>query len=188
MNAGADWVGRLQQKHTFQRPRRVTRRRTLEVFCPMTRPPIGSNSLSRLVGLACIALSGCDAPLAPADIAGTYALVAYRGMALPQALGGDQFSSHTIIADTLELRRDGSGTWLQVRDLWYYDFPETLRLRWPTPVRLRRANDALALDEAYPCDDLADCAPPRSFTIRTSGEFLHLGRSPHVWSFRRVVP
>ena len=150
----------------------------------MTHP---TRSRRFCLALAGLALTACEAPLAPADVAGTYALVAYAGHALPQSLSAVDVG-HTIVADTLVLRADGTGTWIQVRDLAHPGETVPLRMNSPMPVRLRRASASLALDEAYPCDDSVDCKPWDSFRLQAAGEFLHLGRAPHVWSFRRVAP
>jgi hypothetical protein len=138
------------------------------------------------LALATLLLGGCDSPLAPADVAGTYVLVAYAGVPLPQTLPAHDIT-HVIVADTLVLRANGGGDWIQVRDLSHAAAPAPTRVYYPMPVRLRRAADALVLDENYPCADV-DCAPPRSFRLRPVGEFLHLGAAPQVWSFRRVAP
>lgn len=54
--------------------------------------------------LAAVAPTGCDSPLSPSEVAGTYVLVRFDGGPLPAIALEDDWATVTILADTLRLR------------------------------------------------------------------------------------
>lgn len=152
----------------------------------MTKDSVVRRPLRTLLACALIAAAGCESVLAPADVAGTYALVSVGGMSLPYTLP-DGTPEHTIITDTLILGADGRGTWITVRDVAYPSPTTPTRIRETMPVVLERRRDALVLVEGFACQYRTDCRPPESFTLRHTGEGLEVGAANNARSFRRVA-
>lgn len=64
--------------------------------------------------LALCQLAACDDPLSPRDVAGTYVLRLVRGQMLPAVLSQSEGWQRRVLADTLRLNADGTGSevWL----------------------------------------------------------------------------
>ena len=115
-------------------------------------------SLSHLrsVAIASVLLAAgmaCDDPLSPEDVAGTYVLSSLRGESLPAVLWETETSEARLLADTLRLHADGSGT-----DVWLYEYTTALG---PLPRRLEHllefeVNDG-RLEGAYVCPPGTTC-------------------------------
>jgi hypothetical protein len=78
----------------------------------------GRSSTRRIVWSSALILLGasCRDPLTPGHVAGSYVLRQVGGDALPAVLSENGFFRLVVLADTLRLRPDGTGTVTGLRD------------------------------------------------------------------------
>ena len=67
--------------------------------------------------VALLALIACDDPIRPQDVAGTYVLRTVRGQPLPAVLWETDHTQLRVLADTLRLNADGTGS-----EAWLLEF------------------------------------------------------------------
>jgi hypothetical protein len=125
----------------------------------------------------------CTDPLAPRDIAGTYALRTLRGETLPTQLNDQVTNSPLLLADTLFLSADGGGLWVDV-----YEFesvtpggsPDTAR--FTMAVQVLQEGGQLLLAERFTCAPGVTCRAPEVYAIsRWQGELV-LGDGPRYYT------
>lgn len=142
-----------------------------------------------LLLVAAWAAGACTSPLAPSDIAGTYALRTLRGETLPTQLNDQVTNSPLLLADTLHLSRDGNGLWVDV-----YEFesvtpggpPDTVR--FTMAVEVLRQGGQLLLAERFTCSPGVICRAPEVYAIgRWEGELV-LEDGPRYYAKVRHPP
>jgi hypothetical protein len=76
-------------------------------------------SFRRLLCASVVLIAGvaCDDPLRPEDVVGTYVVRTVRGEPLPMIAWQTETDTARLVADTLRLRRDGTGTEVSVYEL-----------------------------------------------------------------------
>jgi len=105
--------------------------------------------------IALFQLAACDDPLRPRDVAGTYVLQLVRGQTLPAVLGEGERWQRRVLADTLRLNADGTGS-----ETWILEYTgdyasESGRLEVPFVFEI---NDG-RLEGWYLCTAEAFCLP-----------------------------
>lgn len=124
--------------------------------------------------LLALVLAGCDSPLAPSGVAGTYVLVSIEGSPIPALYLEDEWSSSIIIADTLRLGSDRSGERITVQETeWRYPGHEsttvdTFSQSFTYALKDRR------IEISFFCPPFANCAPPPHIVGRATGDRLEL--------------
>jgi hypothetical protein len=117
-------------------------------------------SLAALLATAC-----SDEPLAPSEVAGTYALLSINGNALPAPAGyeGPADGSVTVLADTLRLAADGSGSLVRVEQPG--PDPSSV-VRHESPLHYETTEGGIALTFECPPDALMLCVAGPHLTAR----------------------
>ena len=117
--------------------------------------------------LAALAVTACDDPLGPHDVAGTYVLRSVRDEPLPAVLWETDHTQLRVLADTLRLNTDGTGA-----EIWVLEFvgahaSESGRSEWAVQFEVREGR----LEGSYVC--------PASFCLTVfeplRGEFTRMG-------------
>lgn len=112
-------------------------------------------------------LAACDDPLSPRDVAGTYVLRSVRGQPVPAVLGDGEGWQRRLLADTLRLNADGTGSEALLLEYTGQYASESGRSDWPL---LFDVNDG-RLEGAYLCPANLLCldvaAPLRGRFTRT---------------------
>lgn len=129
--------------------------------------------LRRLLALAVvIAGLGCDDPLGPEDVVGTYVLRTVREQPLPVIVMENENVTARLLADTIRLRRNGTGTEVAVYELTGTVTNPSNRIEREIEFEVRDGR----LDGGYVCEGfcLAVFQPIR-------GEFTGEGLSLEVW-------
>lgn len=81
------------------------------------RHPFSSRVPASLLGMLYVGLAvACGDPVAPGDIAGTYALQRVDGDPLPTVLFTTEYVRVRVLADTLRLNANGTGLQIGVRE------------------------------------------------------------------------
>lgn len=124
-----------------------------------------------VLSLAVLLAVGCDSdPLAPSDVAGTYVLLSIGGNPLPAPAGyqGPADGPITVIADTLRLAADGSGSLVRVEET---NPDEQSRYRLETALHYETTEGGIAITFDCPPEALMLCIAGPHMTARlgTSG-------------------
>jgi hypothetical protein len=124
-----------------------------------------------VLSLAVLLAVGCDSdPLAPSDVAGTYVLLSIGGNPLPAPAGyqGPADGPITVIADTLRLAADGSGSLVRVEET---NPDEQSRYRLETVLHYETTEGGIAITFDCPPEALMLCIAGPHMTARlgTSG-------------------
>ena len=109
--------------------------------------------------------SGCDDPLAPAEVAGTYALQSIAGEPLPALLIDYPHYRLRVDEDELRLNADGTGRRITAgvgERLDVQDGPEPVV--WDTDLRFRIVGQRIEIEEV--CPPNATCLPPPHLIAR----------------------
>lgn len=116
--------------------------------------------------LAALFAMGCDSdPIAPSDVAGRYVLLSIDGDALPAAAGyqGPADGPITVIADTLRLAADGSGSLVRVEET---SPDEQSRYRLETELHYETTEGGIAITFDCPPEALMLCIAGPHMTAR----------------------
>jgi hypothetical protein len=123
-----------------------------------------------VLSLAALLTIGCDSdPVAPSEVAGTYVLLSIGGNPLPAHAGyqGPSDGSITVIADTLRLAADGSGSLVRVEQP---SSDEQARYRLETNLHYVTTEGGVAITFDCPENALMLCVAGPHMTARfTSG-------------------
>jgi hypothetical protein len=138
----------------------------------------------------CLALlaGGCDSPLSPSEAAGTYVLQSVGGSPLPVVVIDNAYATVTLLADTLRLKPDRTGTEVHAARVLTHGSgrPEaTSAGQMPLVYRLREGQ----IDIRYICPPEALCtmgAVPPHATGRFTADGLVLRAVPKEFVFRRI--
>ena len=131
-------------------------------------------SLYACVLLALSQLAACDDPLSPRDVAGTYVLRLVRGETLPAVLSEGTSWQRQVLADTLRLNADGTGSEVWLLEYTGQHASESGRLESPI---LFEVNDG-RLEGWYLCPVDAFClpiAPPLRGNFTRGGVRIEVG-------------
>lgn len=138
------------------------------------------------VSFAITPLGACDDPLRPRDVAGTYVLRSLRGEQPPAVLGAAGNGQLIILADTLRLNADGTGS-----EIWLLQYTgqyaaESGRLEVPILFEIHDGR----LEGVYLCPVERFClpvAPPLQGDFTRDGLVLAVGRHGEgPFDFRRI--
>lgn len=137
-----------------------------------------SNRITRalIVSIAAVFALGCDSePIAPSNVAGTYVLLSINGNALPAPAGyqGPADGSVVVVADTLRLAADGSGSLVRVEKAGSGDGTAT---RLETPLSFKTAEGGIAIAFDCPSNALMLCIAGPHMTARLSASGLDATR------------
>ncbi|HEY9427598.1 MAG TPA: hypothetical protein VIR34_10630 [Gemmatimonadaceae bacterium] len=127
-------------------------------------------SLVALLAMAC-----SDEPLAPSAVAGTYVLLSIDGNPLPAPAGyqGPADGSITVIADTLRLAADGSGSLVRVEQT---SPDEQSRYRTETALHYQTTEGGIAITFDCPPEALMLCIAGPHMAARLSSGGLDATR------------
>jgi hypothetical protein len=137
-----------------------------------------------LPALLAVLSAGCggdSAPLAPEEnYQGTYAMEKYSGLPLPRQISSDFVYRWFVVADTLRLLPDGTGTKVFVTELRPTNPAHSVITSRSTSAVTYQVRDGF-LELTYPCQ-----TPPCGFSYgHMEGEMLVLGQTfTHV--YRRI--
>ena len=133
-----------------------------------------------LVSLATLLALGCgDEPLAPSAVAGTYVLLSINGDPLPAstAYGSPADGSVEVIADTLRLAADGTGSIVTVNKMGDYPNPgDTSEVSIASELRFETSEGGIAVSYYCPPNALMLCLAGPHMTARLSPSGLILTR------------
>lgn len=149
--------------------------------------------------LAALAAAGCEsATLSPDEVQGTYVLVSYNGAPLPGETASLEDARHYLLADTIELGPDGSGTETtlsrvdfrdpavadrEVASTWTFGYEiddDRLRVTYGCP--LLGLAPAATFDDVHP----TSCVPGPHAIGRIEGDDLVISTRVAVLRFRRA--
>ena len=123
-----------------------------------------------LVPLAVLLALGCgDEPLAPTAVAGTYVLLSIDGDPLPAstAYGAPAGGSVEVIADTLSLAADGTGSIVTVKKVPDYPGPgDTSEISILSELRYETSGGGIAITYYCPPNALMLCIAGPHLTAR----------------------
>lgn len=116
----------------------------------------------------------CSDSLAPAELAGVYALQEVAGDSLPTLLFANESVVITIYADTLRLTADGRATLVRVTDLRQLATgdPPGAPARSESTLSFELVEDRIEL--TFPCPINANCAPSPHIIARRTPAGLHV--------------
>ncbi len=132
----------------------------MRVASPFRVATVFALSLAALLATAC-----SDDLLAPSEVAGTYVLLSINGNALPAPAGyeGPADGSVIVIADTLRLAADGSGSLVRVEQPG--PDPSSV-VRHESPLHFETTEGGLAVTFDCPPDALMLCIAGPHLTAR----------------------
>ena len=116
---------------------------------------------------------GCGDSLGPYDVAGRYALQAIAGEALPAVSFTGAYVTVRVIAETLLLRADGTGTAKVHAEVEELSLPPGARRsdqRWERALRFRTTDDRLEIE--FVCGPAQLCARPPHLIAQRRGSTL----------------
>ena len=124
---------------------------------------LAAGAVALLLGAAAL---GCGDPLRPADVAGAYALVRVESEALPAVLYSNEYVRVRVLADTLRLNADGSGTRIGLRDVepLQQGVAPAGETRVEGEFRFWTANGRVEVD--FICPPNANCVAPPHLVAR----------------------
>lgn len=141
-------------------------------------------ALSLALGAALVA--GCDrSPLSPGEVAGRYVLVSVNDEPLPAVVSETADVTTVVLADTLQLRSDGTGLELRLESLTTHPGNVTTEETSTSPLTFRRVGSTLEI--VYPCSPDPDtfCLSVPAVAERTAdGLLIHLANND--LAFRRI--
>ena len=134
------------------------------------------------LSLAALLAMGCSDGLAPLEVAGTYVLLSINGDPLPAPAGyqGPADGSVTVIADTLRLAADGSGSLVRVEET---SSDAQSRYRYEEPLHYGTTEGGIAITLDCPANALMQCIAGPHMTARRADTGLiatWLLDSPHA--------
>jgi hypothetical protein len=120
-------------------------------------------------------LTACDDPLSPRDVAGTYVLRSVRGDPVPAIFHESAQSQLHVLADTLRLALDGTGTetWLLESTGLYASGPQ--RIERSLRFELRDG----WIEAVYPCAPNELCAGVITLRGQVAGAELRADVHPY---------
>lgn len=128
-----------------------------------------------VLSLAALLAVGCDSdPIAPSDVAGTYVLLSINGKPLP-APPDDRIWVDTrpeVVADTLRLAADGSGSSVRVQEMIEPIGDDTTVFRVESPLHYRTTEGGIAITFDCPPNALMSCVAGPHITARLSATGL----------------
>ena len=121
-------------------------------------------------------LTACDDPVGPRDVAGTYVLRSVRGDPIPTIFWESEQSQLHVLADTLRLAMNGTGTetWLLESTGLYASGPE--RIERPLRFELRDGR----IEALYPCAPNENCAGVVTLSGKVTGAELRADVHPYA--------
>lgn len=129
-----------------------------------------------ILALAAALVVGCgDEPLAPSQVAGTYVLLSIDGDPLPASAGypGPADGPVTVIADTLRLAADGSGSLVRILEIGVTEPDEDASpTRTESPLHFETTASGIAITFDCPPDALAICVAGPHLTARRTATGL----------------
>ena len=164
----------------------LTRHLSFRGASTMPRHHFVSAQIAVLVFLT--SLTACDdPPLRPQDVAGTYVLRSVRGDPVPAIFWESEQSQLHVLADTLRLHVDGTGTevWLLQSTGLYASGPDRRERSLTFHIRNGR------IEATYPCGPAENCAGVITLRGQLTGSELHAEVHPHGAGpivFERVAP
>ena len=139
---------------------------------------------------AAVLIMGCSDPLRSAEVAGTYVLRTIDGDSLPATQGSSgPLTDYTIVvvADTLRLAPDGSGTLITIEDVVHEGSGgEVERVRLDATLHFSTTDDRVEITFLCPPNALMNCAPGPHMTARPASGGLSVTR-PHGKSLDQLV-
>lgn len=126
------------------------------------------------LAVLCASAIACGDLLAPRDLAGTYALQRVDNDPLPTVLFTTEYARVGVLADTVRLNADGTGT--QVRVSESEPLVEGIAPESPTRVEgaLRFETVGSRIEVTFFCPPNANCAPPPHRVARAVSEGLRV--------------
>ncbi|HYH79049.1 MAG TPA: hypothetical protein VEX86_04610 [Longimicrobium sp.] len=139
--------------------------------------------------LACV-IGGCDSPLGPSDVEGTYVLERVGSAPLPAVINDIEYGTFTILVDSIRLEHDGSGSEVQTmrverREAGAPTTTETMR-----NVLGYQLTGGRDIEIGYSCGPagtlcaLINSVPAVKGRVTSGGLALDVGPEPYI--FRRV--
>jgi hypothetical protein len=129
--------------------------------------------------------TGCESLLAPISDERTYVLESVGGVSLPALVFASETNRVTMLADTVRLQRDGSGTKVYAIDVEYLKEPNRNgRALIERRISYMLKGDAVAITDI--CGPAELCAPSPHWTGRISSSELRLNGAPGPSIYRRV--
>lgn len=129
-----------------------------------------------VLALAAPLIVGCgDEPLAPSEVADTYVLLSINGDPLPAPAGyqGPADEGIIVIADTLRLAADGTGSLVRVLEMGFVQLDsEGQRSRIETPLHFETTSGGVAITFDCPPNALAVCLAGPHLTARRTATGL----------------
>ena len=125
-----------------------------------------------LASFVALLAAGCDSePLAPSAVAGTYVLQSINGSPLPAAAGyqGPADEAIVVIADTLSLAADGTGSIVRVEET---SAGESSRVRRESALHFETGDDGIAITFDCPSNALMLCVAGPHVAARLSSTGL----------------
>jgi hypothetical protein len=144
--------------------------------------------LAALLGATLAALAGCDSPLAPSRLAGTYVLAAVGEAPPPVVVIDDALMTITVLADTLRLQSNGSGEQVVVQHYRYHDTStrpaDTEILEVPVYYQIR--GDRIEFTFGCPRGKYCLAILANTFTGRLTADGLVIDTVPAPRAYRRI--
>lgn len=135
--------------------------------------------------LAALAPAGCDSPLSPSEVAGTYVLALVNDAPLPAVVSENEWGTVTILADTLRLHSDrrGEGITVQREERHYQGGLEisTNKLQRTFGFTLKDRR----IEIHFPCPPNANCIAGPHLVGHPTGEGLELSSAYGKLVYRR---
>ncbi len=144
--------------------------------------------LCALLCATCFVFAGCESPLSPSKVAGTYVLDSVRGSPLPIVMLKNEWNTITLLADTLRLHSDRRGEEVLVQRIEYHDGSDESALTGTVQMTFSYHIRDKSIEITYPCPINANCiAPPHATGNLTAGG-LELSSLHGDLVFHRIAP
>lgn len=172
--------------HGQERQHRFTRQ-FRHMLCERTSPRHTWRTLS--IVLAIMAALGCSDPAAPEpeELSGAYVLQSMQGKPLPAVIVDDDFLFVRLMADTLRLASDGTGTWVTHFEFRLQEEPLQPFVT-EFAVTYRHEDGALRVQPLQACPPEAECDALEEFEAVRRGDELSFTARYGEHRFARVGP
>lgn len=134
-----------------------------------------------------LSLTACREPTAAAPLAvdpGRYAVVSVNGMAIPTLIVDSPTLHITLLADTLAVANDGTGTWVSTYR-WFSEIEPPAEIQLSVPITVRREGGVFMLRQ-IPCPPEVLCEVPAPAELHVRDEVLEATARFGTFRWRRV--
>ena len=141
--------------------------------------------LHSLVASALLGVLGCGDTLSPGDVNGMYVLQTVGANPVPALLPTSSNWQHRVVADTLVLRKDGSGVQVRWSQSFQVGTAEPAPARWEMGLGYRIVGSTIEITMICPPNAL--CAAGPHMIARRDGDGLRVDAEATVLRYKETL-